>query len=164
MLDRKPPQQVRPPPPLKMLCSFVVEDLVRPLLCSSAAEDVVFIRHNRLLHDASYRPSCSTNRLLHDPSCRPSCSSVAEVQPPPHQFDKSVSLAVVPNGNASVFGFFRNVSLKCRMIISQVGLKHGRLNIGEEDDGTIKCEYYVMEPCIGCGCSQFESDEVQMEL
>ncbi|KAL0539636.1 hypothetical protein IC582_023852 [Cucumis melo] len=50
------------------------------------------------------------------------------------------------------------------MIISQVGLKRGRLNIGEDDDGTIKCKYYVMEPCIGCKCSQFESDEVQMEL
>ncbi|KAA0065954.1 casein kinase I-like protein 2-like [Cucumis melo var. makuwa] len=189
-----------------MLCSFTVEDLVRPLLCSCTAEDVMFARHNR----------CCV------------CPS-QPIQPPPDQFDKSVSLAVVPNGNASVFGFLRNAVSKvqnvveknlsleideferygipwfysvwlqgiwkfdeepnysklisffkgfigsnpvvqpiktngAQKIISQVGLKHWRLNIGEDDDGTIKCEYYVMEPCIGCECSQFELDEVQMEL
>uniref|UniRef100_A0A9I9DJ83 Uncharacterized protein n=1 Tax=Cucumis melo TaxID=3656 RepID=A0A9I9DJ83_CUCME len=41
MLDRKPPQQVRPPPPLKILCSFAVEDLV----CSSTVIQNKFIRH-----------------------------------------------------------------------------------------------------------------------
>lgn len=34
------------------------------------------------------------------------------VQPPPHQFDKSVSVAASPNGNASVSGFFRNAVSK----------------------------------------------------
>ncbi|KAA0058264.1 uncharacterized protein E6C27_scaffold274G005900 [Cucumis melo var. makuwa] len=43
------------------------------------------------------------------------------VQPPPHQFDKSVSLAAVPNGNASVSGFFRNA-------VSKVQNAHSRLD------------------------------------
>ena len=34
------------------------------------------------------------------------------VQPPPQQFDKSVSVAGVGNGNASVAGFFRNAVSK----------------------------------------------------
>lgn len=34
------------------------------------------------------------------------------VQPPPQQFDKSVAVAAVPNGNASVAGFFRNAVSK----------------------------------------------------
>lgn len=34
------------------------------------------------------------------------------VQPPPQQFDKSLSVDAMPNGNASVSGFFRNAVSK----------------------------------------------------
>ncbi|CAK9329853.1 unnamed protein product [Citrullus colocynthis] len=42
------------------------------------------------------------------------------VQPPPHQFDKSVSVAASPNGNASVSGFFRNAVSKVQNVHSSL--------------------------------------------
>ncbi|KAG7021716.1 hypothetical protein SDJN02_15443, partial [Cucurbita argyrosperma subsp. argyrosperma] len=49
------------------------------------------------------------------------------VQPPPQQFDKSVSVDTAANGNASVAGFFRNAVSK---------VQNGKW--GHESEGTVE--------------------------